>query len=213
MAVKPESAEPDVARDGTYHRAPEALRTRIRARLSTGARERARQLWWRGGGLAAAFATVAAIAFNVGVMHSRGVDDERVARDVVAAHVRSLMVDGHLHDVASSDQHTVKPWFAGRIDFVPKVVDLAPAGFALIGGRLDYVDGRPVAALAYRRRQHIVNVFEWVAPAGPDLPAQSQALRGYSLLRWSRGGLVFQAVSDASIAELELLARELSTSQ
>jgi anti-sigma factor RsiW len=120
--------------------------------------------------------------------------------ELVDAHVRSLL-PGHLLDVESSDRHTVKPWFAGKTDIAPVVVDLADKGFPLLGGRLDYVDGHTAAALAYGRRGHTINLFVWrTAPGEPG--DGSYSVRGYSLLHWSSGGLSLWAVSDAALSEL-----------
>ncbi|HEV2017128.1 MAG TPA: hypothetical protein VGQ98_02355 [Gemmatimonadaceae bacterium] len=121
--------------------------------------------------------------------------------ELVDAHVRSLL-PGHLLDIESSDRHTVKPWFAGKTDIAPVVVDLADKGFPLLGGRLDYVDGHTAAALAYGRRGHTINLFVWrTVPGEPG--AGSFAVRGYSLLHWSSNGLSSWAVSDAALSELE----------
>jgi len=129
---------------------------------------------------------------------------EPAVREVVAAHIRSLQVD-HLTDIVSSDTHTVKPWFSDKLPFAPSVRNLAAHDFVLVGARLDYLSERPVAAVVYRRRQHLINVF--LAPATPALSAPTTPVtyRGYHLFHWNHNGLTYWAVSDLNQRELGLL--------
>ncbi len=126
-----------------------------------------------------------------------------IAREVVAAQIRATL-PGHMTDVVSSDQHTVKPWFSGKLDYSPPVVDLADAGFPLEGGRLDYAGGRTVAALVYRRRKHAINVFLWPSEGRSDETEWNE--NGFHVLHWTRGGMTFWSVSDVDPAELRKFA-------
>ncbi len=137
---------------------------------------------------------LAALAAALFLVITPPAPDNLLEGQLLASHVNSLLV-GHLTDVLTSDQHTVKPWFNGKIDFSPPVVDLASDGFPLVGGRLDYVGGRVVAALVYRRHNHVINLFIW--PSTKNEPVQAATHDGYNFLRWSKDGLVFWAVSDA----------------
>jgi anti-sigma factor RsiW len=149
------------------------------------------------GGVASALAA-ASITFVV----LREDRDDRILGDAISAHLRSLQAD-HLTDVLSTDQHTVKPWFNGRIDLAPPVIDLTAQGFTLIGGRLDYIDGKPAAAIVYRRRIHVINLFvaQGLGPA-PSTPTLTM-VQGFNILRWNEGGLNLLAVSDLNREELE----------
>jgi anti-sigma factor RsiW len=127
--------------------------------------------------------------------------NDPIAQQVVASHVRALLVD-HLMDVVSSDRHTVKPWFAGKLDFAPVVVDLSAEGFPLIGGRLDYLEHRPVAAVVYQRRQHVINLFVWPSERPTDDDLQVETYHGYQVVRWNQAGATYWAISDLNASEL-----------
>lgn len=176
------------------------LKTRIRAALREQSAPAAAPFWskarllWISSG--AAMALLVALAF----LQSSHPSIPQLVQDAVADHVRSLQVS-HLMDVASTDQHTVKPWFIGKLDFSPPVADLADAGFPLVGGRLEHLDGRVAAALVYKRRQHVINLFIWQAGEGAVAPRQERR-DGYSALTWSQGGLNFMAVSEIPGDEL-----------
>ena len=180
--------------------APDTLRAGVRAgaRAEAGRRARRRAPSW--GALAVA-ASLALVAFGSRQLALRGAAGEAITNQVLASHVRSLM-PGHLTDVLSSDQHTVKPWFNGKLDFSPPVYDFAGAGFPLVGGRLEYVDGRPVAALAYSRRQHVINVFLWPADRGRTAGPRAANRQGYHLLHWATPAYTYWVASDLGLAEL-----------
>lgn len=186
--------------------APDVLRTRLREAVREAAPRRGawRATPWRA--LAVAASAVLVIAGTWKVASDRAAATS-LTEELLAAHVRSLM-PGHLTDVASTDQHTVKPWFDGRLDFSPPVADEAARGFPLLGARLDYVGGRPVAALVYGRRLHRINVFVWPDRGGSGGVGRAER-NGYYLERWSLDGMRFWAVSDLNRPELEGFVRLL----
>jgi anti-sigma factor RsiW len=157
---------------------------------------------WNWLGLAAAIIFAAIITLNLVPRLQRPGADQFLATQLIASHVRSLMAN-HLTDVASSDQHTVKPWLDTKLDFAPAVVDLSGEGFPLVGGRLDYLDNRPVAALIYQRRKHFINLFVW--PAKPDATRTTKAMsrQGYQLLHWLDSDFNYWAVSDVNDKDLQ----------
>jgi anti-sigma factor RsiW len=168
-------------------------------------------LWetsWNWLALAAAIIFAAIIAFTLVPRLQRPGADQFLATQLIASHVRSLMAN-HLTDVASSDQHTVKPWLDAKLDFAPPVVDLASEGFPLIGGRLDYLDNRPVAALVYQRRKHFINVFVWPGEAAATRPAMAMSHQGYQLLHWADPDFNYWAVSDVSANDLQTFKQQL----
>jgi anti-sigma factor RsiW len=182
----------------TRHAAPARLAQRLRASLPSGPAPR-RGLGPRFTRLIVMTGSVAA-ALLLGVYVGSHQRVNRLTDDAISDHVRSLQV-GHLTDVVSTDQHTVKPWFAGKIDFSPPVIDLASAGFPLVGGRLDVIDHRTAAAIVYRRRQHAINLFVWPVDGLP-VPGRQTQSEGYNLVRWSDADLNFLAVSEIPAGEL-----------
>jgi len=178
--------------------APASLHARVDAAIpandGTG-RAPSRFAW---ASLGAGMAAAAALLLTVALPRPQA-DDGDIARQLVSGHVRSLLAN-HLVDVVTSDQHVVKPWFNGRIDFSPATPDLKAQGFPLVGGRLDYIGGRVVPAIVYRRRLHTINLFAW--PVGGPSPAASSAPDGYHLRHWQRDGLDYWAVSDIGEGDL-----------
>jgi anti-sigma factor RsiW len=155
--------------------------------------------------LAATIAVMLGLVFlNQGGMFDRS-RGNALAQDVISSHVRSLLAT-HLLDVPSTDQHTVKPWFDGKLKFSPPVRDFADQGFRLIGGRLDYINGREVAALVYQRRLHVVNLFIWPLGSGRNKAAESFTKDGYNVSHWDRDGFEFWAVSDVNAEDLRVFA-------
>jgi len=208
-----------------YYKAPAELRERIQSSLrdeiaELPTRDVARDtqplfprrqprpraiLWetsWNWLALAAAIIFAAIIALTLVPRWQRPGADQFLATQLIASHVRSLMAS-HLTDVASSDQHTVKPWLDAKLDFAPPVVDLSSEGFPLVGGRLDYLDNRPVAALIYQRRKHFINLFVWPAGAGTERAMKTISRQGYQLLHWIDSEFNYWAISDISEKELQ----------
>jgi anti-sigma factor RsiW len=186
-----------------YHRAPADLEAKLRKLLPQAQSQRApwfqRSIWALGG---AAFATAALLISFVLTRPVAPSPDQ----DVAVSHIRSLMSD-HLMDVVSTDQHTVKPWFDGKLDFAPPVQDFAAEGYPLAGGRLDYVNNRKVAVLIYHRALHIVNVYIWPTHDNASSAISTQTINGYNIVSWRNNGFEFRSISDLNAAELRDLAR------
>ena len=190
--------------DALRFQAPPDLRERIRAATAQAARAEfdmtPRQPWFHRVGWAVA-AAVAFVALILALQIPRDGADNRMIAELTSSHVRSLMAN-HLMDVVSTDQHTVKPWFDGKVDFAPPVKDLRSAGFPLIGGRLDFANGRAVSALVYGRQKHVINLFVWPAKSSRDVAPKAAERNGYHLIRWSTSAMTFWAVSDLNEREL-----------
>jgi anti-sigma factor RsiW len=199
-----------IERHGTRHRAPAQLQQRIRASLRDAKPKRWVLPSWPLAriNLALAAASGAAFAVTLALLLAQPSSADRLNEEIVASHFRSLMAD-HLADVASSDQHTVKPWFGGKLDFSPPVYDFGQRGFELVGGRLDYVAGRPVAALAYRHRKHVLNLYVWPATGAPESGLRATSQRGFRLLDWTQRDMHFVAISDMNAQDLTEFARTL----
>jgi anti-sigma factor RsiW len=191
-----------------YHEAPASLERRVRAavrdarRASRGRSFALARYGWAG---AAAAAVVLVAIFVRGVLPI-GTSVDPIARELLDDHLRSLTAN-HLADVLSSNQHTVKPWFDGKLNFTPPVKDLVAQGFPLVGGRLDYAENRPVAAVVYRRREHVINLFIWPAEHAADTGPISEVREGYNIIHWTKSGMTYWAVSSVSAGELKKFAQ------
>ena len=195
-----------------YFEAPRALENRVRFAVRQASKAESPRWRWRWewnwawprvlAPLAGA-ALVMLIALPI-ILHTS--TEDRLTQEIVSGHVRSLMAN-HLTDIASSDQHTVKPWFNGKLPFSPPVTDLAPQGFPLIGGRLDVVENQPVAALVYQHRKHFINLFIWPSTRNSSTPEHFQRQQGYHVIHWSQGGMEHWAVSDMNQGDLRDFVR------
>lgn len=189
----------DLRNFAPHYDAPGHLRSRVLSNLrKTAATERR----WTTGVWAMAATVLLAVSVGWNVMLLRSQKPADIAQEIVSSHVRSLIGD-HLLDVPSTDQHNVKPWFNGKLDYAPDVKDFAANGFPLAGGRVDYIDHRPVAALVYKRRQHVINLFVW--PSDSRLAAPG-GVNGFNLVAWNTAGMDYCAISDLNEAELRQFA-------
>jgi anti-sigma factor RsiW len=162
------------------------------------------------GGLAVGSALSGALAASLVFTVMRGDQGQAIAEEVVSAHIRSLQA-GHLMDVETSDRHTVKPWFNGRVDVAPPVIDLTAESFTLLGGRLDYVDSEPVAAIVYQRRNHVINLFVAQHLGAKHRRPNAKSIQGYNCRHWTQDGLDLWAVSDIVGEELDEFVQKIAS--
>ena len=203
-----EQLQIDIRKQITRHTAPAQLQRSIQAALRKAAATESQppRMRWNWMAVAASLLLFASLALNIAALRSRdSAARNTLAQEVLSSHLRSLM-GTHLLDVPSSDQHTVKPWFNGKLSFSPDVRDFSSQGFRLVGGRVEYIGERPVAALVYQRRQHLVNLFIWPSPSASQSGYSELKRSGYNLVSWTKDGMTCWAVSDLQTGELEQFA-------
>jgi anti-sigma factor RsiW len=197
--------------ESLYYSPPRTLEARVRSELLRGARisqPQPRRASWPMLAIAASLLLAGIFVDRLVRFAARPAAASLVAQEVLDSHLRSLM-PGHLADVQSSDRHTVKPWFSGKLDFSPPVPDFTEQGYPLTGGRLDSLGGRAVAVLIYKRRQHVVNAYVWPSSGSPNSSIIAATLQGYNMEHWTRAGLEWWLASDLNSQELESLANLL----
>jgi anti-sigma factor RsiW len=189
--------------EALFFTAPTELRRAIKAELRSQVEPKSPWSFWSWNWLTTATTSVATacLALLFTVTLTRPSAEQRLAQEIVSSNIRSLMAD-HMLDVVSTDQHTVKPWFNGKLDFSPPVKDLAAQAFPLIGGRLDYIGGRSVAALVFHRNKHVINLFIWPTTEKDSKPTTSASIQGYNVVHWTNAGMAFWTVSDLNGKEL-----------
>ena len=192
-----------------YFPTPPGLARRVRSAVRVASQEDGTPRVRLGRLLAVAASMALIVATGWGLLRMRLAfsADAPVPQELVASHVRAQMLPSHRFDVASTDPHTVKPWFQGKLDYAPPVRDLADRGFPLVGGRLDYLHNRPVAALVYRRRKHPIDLFIWPSSPGSGPTTKILTIQGYHMIEWSQSGMTYWAVSDLNERELREFVR------
>ncbi len=191
-------------------RAPARLKRNVKSAIRAANPETRNSLFgWRWAtAFAAAMVVVVVAGWAVGTQWRRSSEETLLVNDIVSSHVRSMMAN-HITDVSSSDSHTVKPWFSGKLDYSPPAKDLTAQGFRLVGGRLDYLNHRPVAALVYQRSQHLINLFVWPSSGTAIRQEDQLARQGYNLIHWTESGMTYWLVSELNTTELNECARLL----
>ncbi len=192
-----------IKEDANYYHAPPELADRIRQSLRSAAGEKPGKFssYWRLAAIAACLLLAISFGFNLFMLRTRPRVADVIAEEAVSSHIRALM-GNRLVDVPSSDQHTVKPWFNGKIDFSPVVKDLSAAGFPLVGARIDYVGNRAVASLVYQRRKHVLDLFVWPETDQKAGSSPESTINGYHVIRWENSGMSYCLVSDLNVGEL-----------
>jgi anti-sigma factor RsiW len=194
---------------GLRFTAPSSLKRKVQAAIRAANPEVKPSFFnWRWAGSLASAVLVVVVGLLLSAQRPKSSEEALLVDDIVSSHVRSMMAN-HITDVASSDSHAVKPWFGGKLDYSPPAKDLTAQGFRLVGGRLDYLDKRPVAAVVYQRSQHFINLFVWPATNTEIKPEDQLARQGYNIIHWTRAGMTYWLVSELNLAELTECARLL----
>ena len=190
--------------------APKTLKRNVAAAIrKVNPQTRSAFFSWRWVTAFASIVLIVAATWTISTQRAASREQAQFVSEIISSHVRSLMAN-HITDVASSDSHTVKPWFSGKLDYSPPATDLTDRGFRLVGGRLDYIDGRPVAAVVYQRSQHFINLFVWPSSSGPAADGEGELTRqGYNVIHWSKSGMNYWLISELNLAELNDCARLL----
>jgi anti-sigma factor RsiW len=194
---------------GLRFSAPPQMKLKLQSAIRRAAPRRSKSMFsWRWAGIAAAFVLMISISWFGIARQSASSEESRLVNEIVSNHVRSMMAS-HITDVGSSDSHTVKPWFSGKLDYSPPAKDLTEQGFRLIGGRLDYLANQPVAALVYQRSQHFINLFVWPSNQSGIKADDKLTLNGYNIIHWTRAGMTYWLISELNQTELDECARLL----
>jgi anti-sigma factor RsiW len=188
---------------------PQDLKKNVQAAIRAEYADTRRSFFsWRWASALASVVLIVALTWVVTTQRTRSSEETLLVNDILSSHVRSMMAN-HITDVSSSDSHTVKPWFGGKLDYSPPAKDLTEQGFRLVGGRLDYLDNRPVAALVYQRSQHFINLFVWPLESTANSPDGQWTRHGYNVIHWTKSGMTYWLISELNPAELNECARLL----